>query len=66
MQRHRLIFDALLLLFHEYITPPAAFAVDPDLDTLVIEEDPVSSDRLSDLVSHRLVSVFSYGRWYNH
>jgi hypothetical protein len=46
MQRHRLIFDGLLLLFHEYITPPAAVAVRADLDTRVLEEDPVSSAQI--------------------
>jgi hypothetical protein len=46
MQRHRLIFDALLLPFHEDITTPAAFAVHADLDTLALEEDPVSSAQI--------------------
>jgi hypothetical protein len=59
-QRHRLIFVALPLPFHEYVTPPAAVAVHADLDTLVLEEAPVSSAQIDPIGGATALSAFSH------
>ena len=46
--------------FHEYVTPPAAFAVHADLDPLVLEEDPVSSAQIYPIWGATALSAFSH------